>query len=100
MSENSVACSHLCRTSCVKTSRQTQHSRPVELAAQFSNQCFFLLQHKLASLDVNVVANILYLGFAGVVVAGTAMPGVHHRGDALPAVLHASVVAAQCCLSW
>ncbi len=78
MSENSVACSHLCRTSCVKTSRQTQHSRPVELAAQFSNQCFFLLQHKLASLDVKVVANILYLGFAGVVVAGTAMPGVHH----------------------
>ena len=42
-----------------------------------SNHSFFLLQHKLA---------------------GTAMP--HHSGDALSALLHAYVVAAQCCLSW
>lgn len=58
----------------------SKHSRPEEQAAQFcrrSNLCVFLMQRKMASLDVHVVANILCLVLANLAVSASTMLGAH-----------------------
>ena len=57
-----------------------KHSGPEEQAAQFcrrSNLCVFLVQQKMASLDVHVVANILCLVLANLAVIESTMLGAH-----------------------
>ena len=77
-------------------------SRPEEQAAHFcrrSNLCVLLMQRKMASLDVHVVANILCLVLANLAVSESTMLGAH-QNDGLPDVLRACVLAPQCCPSW
>ena len=57
-----------------------KHSRPELQAVQFcrrSNLCVLLMQRKMASLDVHVVANILCLVLANLAVSESTMLGAH-----------------------
>ncbi len=57
-----------------------KHRMPEEQAAQVcrrSNLCVFLMQQKMASLDVHVVANILCLVLANLAVSESTMLGAH-----------------------
>ncbi len=85
-----------------------KHSRPEEQAAQFcrrSSLCVFLMQQKMASLDVHVVANILCLVLANFAPSESTMLGAHIKmlGSQLFCVrvyLHHNLVQAGDQLCW